>query len=190
MHRRFVALALAALVVAGMTSCSSLIKTMGRSKKDLGAPDTHALIFGSITYAGGMLGMTGTPKMKWYQVNPSAEPLTMEPGTDGDLFFIDPRPVGESWQLFSYTIKSGNTTTYYYLGFNGRQAWDFRTDKPGLLYTGSYEYHAPKLFKDDPEGLYPADDPTELDLLKDLLGKFTNTPWQSVIEARIKEMSR
>lgn len=187
MHRRFVAPVLAILAAAAMTSCASL--SMGKAGKQ-GTPDSHVLIFGSITYKQGILMLSKTPSLMWTQVNPEAEALQVQPAVDGGLFFVAPRPVGESWNLHFYTLRAGNSRVTYYLGLNGKDPWDFRTEKPGLLFAGSFLYQQPKFLSADPYGLRPAESPTELELLRRLVGHFTKTPWESVIQARIEELSR
>jgi hypothetical protein len=187
MHRRFFAPVLAVLLAVALVSCASL--SMSKAGKQA-TPDSHVLVFGSITYRQGLLMITRTPSLMWTQVNPDAAALQAQPAVDGDLFFVAPRPLGESWDLHSYTIRAGNSRVTHYLGMNGKGTWDFRTEKPGLLYVGCYQYQEGKLFSDDYGGMRPSEKPTELELLKMLVSHFTKTPWEPVIQARIEELSR
>jgi hypothetical protein len=78
----------------------------------------------------------------------------------------------------------------------GKNPYDPRMEKPGLLYIGAYAYGR----DDSPDGekseyeLWDIhelkDEGYELGSLKALLPNFKRTAWQSLIEARIKELSK
>ncbi|MBN1519842.1 MAG: hypothetical protein JW923_07115 [Spirochaetales bacterium] len=188
MKRKRAAGAVALLVLlASLSSCVSTQRT-SITKKDLPDPSVSTLVFGYLGHQT-MFGVSALQYCKYYQVNPDSEARVIDAirpsSVSNPVFFLDPVAVGSSWQLLYFQMTSGNTITYFYLGMVGKDAYDFRAEKPGLLYIGShmlvagatqYSMQVRELVGGEEEAL------------EAIRPQFKGTAWEAVIDQRLKEL--
>lgn len=191
-----------------MFSCSSLpsgpyIDKTRVKKNSYLSPQNSVVVFGSAEIARTALDVFGAPPVQnisYIQINPNSDPLIITPGRSGTFFFTHPLPIGSSLKLFYFSSTQGKSTNYYYLGVRGKGGADCRLTEPGLLYLGSLEY-CDKPFLDGNKNVlretdlttldfYPVGGKKEIDALKAILPYFSGTPWESVINERIKELGK
>lgn len=170
----------AALVLAG---CHSV-----PSHKDMGSPDTHAIVFGSLMVKT-LLFPRPAYGFKIIQVNLEAAPHRVDTYGQGGRFYTDPIPVGESLKTYAFSTSErssqGTTVITHLLGLQGKTVMDTEIIAPGLHYLGSF------LFSAQTGGRYtyePDKRTTERELLQEMLPGYAGTSWDPVIKARIKEL--
>ena len=162
-------------------------------RKDMGPPDTHAIVFGSLLVKSDFLPQSPT-SIRMIQVNLEAAPHIVNSYGHAGRFYTAPLPVGECLKLLTFKTSSynllgggGSTTTTYYLGLQGKTAMDAEITAPGLHFLGSF------LLSIKPDGSFAYEEDrktTELSLLRDLLPGYIRTAWEPVIKARIKELEK
>lgn len=182
--------AIALTLIAAALLLSSCISTQPRTvnKKQLLDPSNSTLAYGYLGFKT-LFGTTGAEFGTYYQVNPAFEPVKLtaiQPlGRSSPMYYLQPVETGSSMKLLYFQLTSGRTVTYFQPGLLGRNKSDFRAEKPGLLYLGSHIIAASlkgwEFAEQEAEN-------GELKLLREMLPAFKKTPWQSVIEARIKEL--
>jgi len=129
------------------------------------SPDEYGLAFGTRASGGGTFA----------QINPSMEAMIVFPMVLRDkrdfLYYLSPHPVGMHFHPVRKVTFTNNTTTIHYLGLQASsEDAPIIIRTPGLNYFGSPEHEL-----------------WALNLLKKELRK---TPWEAVIDARIKELER
>jgi len=196
MHGRSLAatLAIAALSLTILGSCVS-IGPSTMPKGEIGSPGTHTLVYGYLGFHN-VFGKRPMQYPRYIQLDPDAEPgleYAIHPKYDGS-FFLPPLPAGTSWKLLSFLDAGTNSTTVYQQGVMGKNAWDPRLEKPGLMYLGAFAWSAgPRAWAGEDDysawGIHPfPDDGYELAALEALLPQFAKTEWEPIIKARIKEL--
>lgn len=165
-------------------------------KKEFASPETHALIFGFISRSKGMLslGQPQIPSIEFAQINPDGEAMFVSPGRDGSFFFLQPVPLDSTMHLVYYTYQSGRTVYYSREGLQKGYDLTVHVEESGLHYAGSYVLTS----VEDPEGsengaenygFHPIGTHNELYGLRELLKKMKNSKWESVVQARMEELS-
>jgi hypothetical protein len=185
--------AIAAIACLTLASCETLLvdAMLSRhdpsfSKKNLGGPETHVLVFGSLQ-SKGLLGMQHLEGVRYIQLNPRMKPEFPPTYRSESMFFFAPQPVGGIYKLYTWQESGSQQITSYYLGVQGQNVCDFRTTSPGLFFAGSSRLEVTLGDSSGPK-LVRGDEPTERKLLEALLKKFKGTAWEPVIQKRIAEL--
>lgn len=167
------------------------------TKKTLGSPETHTLFFGHSTVKPGMFG--GSDTRVFAQINPEKSAFFCIPfymthfgKNSPGVFCIPPVEQGSELRLIQSTyvysvgngFGGGTVFTYVYNTLLGIQEsyLQFKAEKPGLQYVGSYMRQN--------DGYVPEETGTELNALLEMQAFFKGTEWQAVIEQRIKELKK
>ena len=172
------------------------------AKKQYGDPSNTTLVFGSVS---GEVSTSGYMyddiyKLTYIQLNPQKDAMVISPGRVGTTFFTQPLPLGLSLKLAYFYYKPNyQTFIYNYSGVQGKSPIDFCTEKPGLLYLGSFVYCTEEYAKTKKEtfsffynnrNFYPVGTISELASLKSILPYYKGTAWEPIILKRIEELSK
>jgi hypothetical protein len=196
------------IVVSLFFSCASFpsrpyVDKTPVNKSSYLSPQNSVIVFGSAEMAQTALDVFGPPtirSMTYIQINPESNPLVISPGRSGTFFFTHPLPIGSSLKLIFFLAAKGKEVTYFYRGVQGKGGADCKLTEPGLLYLGSLQYcdkpfleGNKKAFRETDNytlDFYPVGNKKEIDALKAILPYYTKTPWESVINDRIKELQK
>ncbi len=171
-------------------------------KKEYGDPSNTTLVFGSVSADVGIFGniLDNIYRLTYIQLNPQKDAMVISPGRVGPTFFTQPLPLGLSLKLaYFYYKPNSQTIIYNYRGVQGKSPIDFRTEKPGLLYLGSFVYCTEEYAKTKKEtfsfrynnrDFYPVGTISELTSLKSILPYYKGTAWEPIILKRIEELSK
>ncbi|PKL23164.1 MAG: hypothetical protein CVV47_15795 [Spirochaetae bacterium HGW-Spirochaetae-3] len=167
------------------------------SRDEIGDPTDRTLMFG---YLGnhGLIVKHALQQARFIQLDPSQPNglvTAVRPQGDSGIFYLPPVPAGSAWKLLDFTTKSGQTTTRWLQGISGKEPYDPKPAKPGLMYLGAFaqtsretEAEAGKSYKE--WGIFPVEDEGyELEALKAMRSNFKGTAWEAIIDARIQELS-
>jgi len=160
-------------------------------KTEMPSPEDHTLLFGNAAFEG-FLFEDDIQIMEFIQLNPSLEPKRVYPGTSSTLFYLYPVKPDSVMQLIYWEQTKGNVITYSRPGIQKHKGTlTFTAKKPGLQYIGSYLLGTEPAEKRSSHGLVflERDTPDELKALIKLKSLLTNTPWESVIDERLEELT-
>ncbi len=186
-----------ALVFTGCTTGPAPYPLVNNSKlktAEYESPETHTIVYGFISRAGGLFSAPQIPIIELAQINPDGEPMFIYPGRQNSFFFTQPVPVGSAIHLVYYSYKSGRTIHYSRVGLQEGYDITAKTTEPGLHYAGSYVLTSVEKSKSMFEapsdyGFHPVGEGDEAEALKLLLKKLKKSEWKGIIEARLKELS-
>jgi hypothetical protein len=171
-------------------SCASV--SSGSSYENI-SPDSNTLVFGRV-FRQDILYTLSFDQLDFIQLNPSFPANWLSATLKDQYFVLPPIPVTGSYQLIFFKYSGGSEHFSHELGIKKDEGLLIETEKPGLLFAGSYyltydpadESMFP-LFNRFALKEYSAKD--ELNALKAIQSKFKKTQWAVLIDARIKELS-
>lgn len=163
-------------------------------KAEMPSPEDHTLLFGNAALEG-FFDAVDMQTMEFIQINPSLEPKRVYPGMSSTLFYLYPVKPDSVMQLVYWETMQGRVITYSYPGIQKHKGTlTFIAKKPGLQYVGSYLLGTETVEEGEKKTsqgrvFLERDIPDELEALIKLKPLLTDTPWESVIDERLEELT-
>jgi hypothetical protein len=139
----------------------------------------------------GYIDMEEAPtKLKWVALK-MVRPVVKEPYynfwvREGAFFRSHVRQGSYKFEDF------GGGNTRYIFPSQGKGVMDRQITTPGLYYVGSYKFKkiSRGIFRTDEFDLVPTNSPSELELLKKIVGYAEDDYWKAMIQRRIRELEK
>lgn len=155
--------------------------------KNMPSPEESTLLFGHI-YRYFKYYDQFFDEIYFAQVNPEHPAQWHTPGAYKTMYYLAPVKPGSRVRIIHWKIKGGSTIYYAYPGLGpSNHSLTFTAEKPGLQYIGSHVF-ADNI--DYSQSFAEDDSHDELEALTYLLPLVKGSSWESVVSARIEELSK